>query len=167
MTDTITAKFEGLDELTRRLRAVGAGTQAVFREAAEAGAQVVQRHANANAPGPHIGVVVDVQSAERAVASIGPKKEKWFYRFREFGTKEHGPKHKKTRFQSYLKKVGSTVSDKRVSMLRWYEGGQPIFARKVRGVSAKPFLQPAMQRTDEIVEAVGEVYRRAILEKTG
>lgn len=167
MADTISAKFEGLDELTRRLRACGAGTQAVFREAAEAGARVVQRHANANAPGPHIGIEAAVENAGRAVASIGPKKEKWFYRFREFGTKEHGPKHKKTRFQSYLKKVGSTVSDKRVSMMRWYEGGQPIFARKVRGVSAKPFLKPAMERTEEIVEAVGEVYLRAILEKTG
>ncbi|MDL1909695.1 hypothetical protein FBQ81_03225 [Chloroflexi bacterium CFX6] len=167
MTDTITTKFEGLDELTSRLRACGAATQAVFREAAEAGAQVVQRHASANAPGPHIGVEVVVESSGRAVASIGPKKEKWFYRFREFGTKGHGPKHKKTRFQSYLKKVNSTVSDKRVSMLRWYEGGQPIFARRVRGVSARPFLQPAMQRTDEIVDAVGDVYRRAILEKTG
>lgn len=167
MSDTITAKFEGLDELTRRLRATGAATQSVFREAAEAGAQVIQRHANADAPGPHIGIEVKVESTVRAVASVGPKKEKWFYRFREFGTKEHGPRHKKTRFQSYLKKVGATVNDRRVAMLRWYEGGQPIFARKVRGVSARPFLQPAVKRTDEIVEAVGEVYLQAIMEKTG
>lgn len=167
MSNAITTKFEGLDTLTRRLRATGAATQAVFLDAAEAGARVIQRHANANAPGPHIGIEVKAENAERAVASVGPKKEKWFYRFRESGTKEHGPKHKKTRFQSYLKKVGATVSDRRVAMLRWYENGQPIFARKVRGVSAKPFLQPAMQRTDEIVEAVGEVYLRAIREKTG
>jgi HK97 gp10 family phage protein len=166
MSGTITTKFQGLDELTRRLRATGAATQSVFREAAEAGGRVIQRHANANAPGPHIGIEVKVENAERAVASVGPKKEKWFYRFRELGTKEHGPKHKRTRFQSYLKKVGATVSDRRVSMLRWYVNGQPIFARRVRGVSAKPFLQPAMQRTDEIVDAVGEVYLQAIMEKT-
>lgn len=166
MTDKITVTFEGLDDLTRRLQACGAATQAVFREAAEAGAQVVQRHANANAPGPHIGIEVVVENAGRAVASIGPKKEKWFYRFHEFGTKAHGPRHKKTRFQSYLKKVGSTVSDTRVPMLRWYEGGQPIFARKVRGVTARPFLRPAAQRVSEITDAVGEVYLRAILEKT-
>jgi len=167
MSGTITTKFQGLDQLTRRLRAAGAATQSVFREAAEAGGRVIQRHANANAPGPHIGIEVKAENAERAVASVGPKKEKWFYRFREFGTKEHGPKHKKTRFQSYLRKVGATVSDRRVSMLRWYVNGQPIFARRVRGVSAKPFLQPAMQRTDEIVDAVGEVYLKAIMEKTG
>lgn len=167
MSNTITTKFEGLNELTRRLRAVGAASQSVFMKAATAGAQVVQRHANANAPGPHIGIEVKAENAERAVASVGPKKEKWFYRFREFGTKEHGPKHKKTRFQSYLRRVGAKVRDRRVSMLRWYENGQPIFARRVRGVSAKPFLQPAMQRTDEIVDAVGEVYLQAIMEKTG
>lgn len=166
MSNTITTKFEGLDDLVRRLRAVGAATQTVFQDAAFAGAQVIQRHANANAPGPHIGIEVVVENADRAVASIGPKKEKWFYRFREFGTKEHGPKHKKTRFQSYLRRVGATVSDRRVAMLRWYEGGHPIFARKVRGVAAKPFLQPAVQRTDEIVEAVGDVYLQAIMEKT-
>jgi len=167
MSNTITTKFEGLDELTRRLRAVGAATHLVFREAAGAGAHVVQRYAIANAPGPHIGVEIQVESDTKVTASIGPLKHKWFYRFRELGTKAHGPKHKKTRFQSYLKKVGSTVSDRRVSMMRWYQGGQPIFARKVRGVTARPFLQPAMQRTDEIVEAVGEVYLRAIKEKTG
>jgi HK97 gp10 family phage protein len=167
MTGTITTKFEGLDDLTRRLRAAGAATRSVFREAAQAGGEVIQRHANANAPGPHIGIEVKAENAERAVASVGPKKEKWFYRFREFGTKDHGPKHKKTRFQSYLRRVGANVSDKRVSMLRWYQNGQPIFARRVRGVSAKPFLQPAMQRTEEIVEAVGEVYLRAITEKSG
>ncbi len=167
MTGTITTKFEGLDELTRRLRATGAATRSVFRDAAEAGGSVIQRHANANAPGPHIGIEVKAESADRAVASVGPKKEKWFYRFREFGTKAHGPKHKKTRFQSYLRKVGATVSDSRVSMLRWYQNGQPIFARRVRGVAAKPFLQPAMQRTEEIVDAAGKVYLQAIMDKTG
>lgn len=167
MSDTVTAKFTNLSDVTRRLRAVGAASQAVFREAAEAGGRVVQRYAIANAPGPHIGIEVSAESSTRAVARVGPLKTKWFYRFRETGTKEHGPKHKKTRFQSYLKKSGSDLSDSRKSMMRWFVNGQPIFARKVRGVAKKPFMQPAIERVDEISDAVGEVYLQAILEKTG
>jgi len=167
VSDTVTAKFTNLSDVTRRLRAVGAASQAVFREAAEAGGRVVQRYAIANAPGPHIGLEVSAESSTRAVARVGPLKTKWFYRFRETGTKEHGPKHKKTRFQSYLKKSGSDLSDSRKSMMRWFVNGQPIFARKVRGVAKKPFMQPAIERVDEISDAVGEVYLQAILEKTG
>ena len=167
MSDTITAKFTNLNDVTRRLRSVGAASQAVFREAAEAGGRVVQRYAIANAPGPHIGIEVKVESSTRSVAFVGPLKNKWFYRFRETGTKEHGPKHKKTRFQSYLKKSGSDLSDNKKSMLRWFVNGQPIFARKVRGVSKKPFMQPAIERVDEITDAVGQVYLQAILEKAG
>ncbi len=168
---TITTRFEGLDALTRKLREVGAASRSVFREAAEAGAHVVQRHAIANAPGPHIGVEIEVESGTKATASIGPLKHKWFYRFREFGTKAHKAKkgRGKRSFYSYLKKIGRSdlAATEPVPVMAWKQGGQSIFARKVRGVSAKPFLQPAIQRTDEIVDAVGAVYLRAIKEKTG
>lgn len=164
---SVSARFVNLNDVTRRLREVGAAGERVFREAARSGGAVVQRHAIANAPGPHIGLEVITESPTRAVVAIGPLKEKWFYRFRESGTKEHGPRHKKTRFQSYLKKSGSTLSDSRKSMMRWYSGGKPIFARRVRGVAKKPFMQPAIERVDDISTAVGKVYLDAIMEVTG
>lgn len=163
---TTSTRFEGLDALTQKLREVGAASQAVFMQAAETGGRVVQQAAIMNAPGPGIGIEVALEGG-KAVASIGPLKSKWFYRFREFGTKAHGPKHKQTRYQKDMKRAGIGTSDKRRSMMRWYAGGSPIFARRVRGVAAKPFLQPAMERTDAIVGAVGNVYMNAIREKTG
>ncbi len=173
MSRTITTKFEGLAELTRKLRATGAATQSVFREAAEAGAMVIQRHANANAPGPHIGIEVKVENTKRAVASVGPEKEKWFYRFHEKGTVAHRAIGKASNvnsrsFKRYLKRIGrSDLANTIRPMMRLGPPGTKIFAHRVQGVAKRPFLEPAIQRTDEIVEAVGEVYLRAIKEKTG
>ena len=164
---SVHATFPNLDAALRQMREVGAASQRVFRQAAETGGRVVQQAAIANAPGPGIGIEVEVESSTRAVASIGPLKSKWFYRFRETGTKAHGPKHKQTRYQKDIKRAGIGTSDKRRSMMRWYQGGSPIFARRVRGVAAKPFMRPAMERTGEITEAVGAVYMAAIREKTG
>jgi HK97 gp10 family phage protein len=135
----------------------------VFRDAAEAGAKVVQSRANSDAPGPHIGIDVDIDG-QRAVAKIGPLKAKWYYRFREFGTQAHGAKRKSTRFQRWAKRQRISVTDTAKPAMRWFENGQPIFRRKVSGIPARPFLQPAMQHPGAIIEAVGAVYLKAIEE---
>jgi HK97 gp10 family phage protein len=167
---TIRATFTNLDEITRRLRAVGAASESVFRQAAEAGARVVQNSAISNAPGPSIGVEVEVESSTRVVASVGPLKDNWYYKFFEFGTKAHKAKATSAkRFKRYLNKIGRAdlAASEPVPMMSWGQGGQAIFAKRVRGVAKKPFLEPAIQNVDGITAAVGDVYMRAILEKTG
>ncbi len=168
---SVSAKFVNLNDVTRRLREVGAAGERVFREAARSGGAVVQRHAIANAPGPHIGIEVTTESPTRAVVAIGPLKEKWFYRFRESGTKAHNAKGSKESrsFKRYLKRIGreDLAATEPVPVMRFYSGGKPIFARRVRGVAKKPFMQPAIERVDDISTAVGKVYLDAIMEVTG
>lgn len=171
MSDSIKATFPNLDDVTRRLRAVGAASQSVFMQAAEAGGRVVQRAAIANAPGPHIGINVEAESGTRAVASVGPLKSKlaFFYRYFEFGTKAHKAKGtaEDRAFKKYLRKIGRQDLVNTEPHMTMRSGGLWKTPKKVSGVTAKPFLRPAMERTNEIVEAVGNVYLAAIKEKTG
>jgi HK97 gp10 family phage protein len=173
MSGTVKVTFQGLDTLTQRLRAVGAASQAVFCQAAEAGGRVVQSAAIANAPGPLIGLDVKAESNTRAVASVGPLRgnHSFYYRFFEFGTKAHSATGKaddtnSRSFKRYLKRIGRTDLASTVTprmMMR--SGGGWKTPQKVRGVAAKPFLRPAMERVEEITSAVGAVYEQAILEK--
>lgn len=165
MSDAIRMDFNNLDEITRRLRAVGGASESVFRNAAEAGGRVIRTAALSNAPGPEIGIEVVVESSSRATVSVGPLKNKWFYRFFETGTKAH--KARKSAFTKYLNRIGRTdlSATEPVPLMMWV-GGR-FFAKKVKGVAARPFMKPAMERVDEISDAVGQVYLQAILEKAG
>jgi hypothetical protein len=169
VSNNIQVTFPNLDDVTRRLRAVGAASQLVFRDAAEAGGRVVQKAAIANAPGPGIGIEVAAESSTRAVASVGPLKNKWFYKFHEKGTKAHkatGKGSESKSFQKYLKRIGrSDLASTIQPMMRLGPPGVAIFARKVKGHSGKLFMEPALKQVGEISAAVGEVYLDAILEK--
>lgn len=164
-----------LDEHNRRLKRLEAVTRIeVVSRALLAGGSLIQRAANAKAPGPHIGIEVlkgaKLMRGWRSAApqgikpdalyvAIGPVKEKWWYRFFEFGVKSHGvARRKRTRYQQNLRKQGVSISkarkyrtgakQKRTTAstrpaMVFTIGGKLIFARKVRGFAAKPFLRPA------------------------
>jgi len=165
MSDAIKMDFKNLDEITRRLRAVGGASESVFRNAAEAGGRVIRTAAISNAPGPSIGMEVMVESSSRATVSVGPLKNKWFYRFHETGTRAH--KAKKSAFTKYLNRIGrSDLSATEPTPMMMWVGGK-FFAKKVSGIAARPFMKPALERVGEISDAVGAVYLQAILEKAG
>ncbi len=113
-------------------------------------------------------------------AVIGPDTQHWYYRFAEYGTKAHGVgKRKRTRYHQYLGKQGvktsaarkmktgaqqrRSVASTRPAMVFTIDG-KLIFARKVRGKAAKPFLRPAMDsKGDTAINAVGVVMGAEIL----
>ncbi len=138
-----------------------------------AGGGVLRDAAESRAPGPHIACEVMTGSQlargwkkasaagvkpEALYAVIGPEEKFWYYRFAEYGTKAHGvSRRKRTRYQQYASKnrmkrstlksyrtgQGRSVSRMKPVMV-WMEGSRLIFARKVRGQPAKPFLRPAV-----------------------
>lgn len=132
---SVSLEWKGLDELQNKISYLSdSEARSVFRQGVSAGAKVVRDYAKASAPGPEI-IFKTKSSADSAEAEIGPVKAKWYYKFAETGTQAHGPKRKKNKF------------------MRWNENGKLILARRVRGVRAKPWLQPALNDHLEEVEA--------------
>lgn len=111
--------------------------------------------------------------------AIGPDKAHWYYRFSEYGVKAHAVKRRKrTRYQQNLTKQGVRISkarkmatgakqkrttgSTRPSMVFTVDG-KLIFARKVRGFGAKPFLRPAADsQGPAAVQALGKALKREI-----
>ena len=116
-----------------------------FRIGVAEGAKVVKKYAQSGAPGPGIAFKTLRGGPEYGTALIGPNAKNWWYDFFEWGTKEHGPKIK-GRKAMVLKKTGSG-----------------IFARKVRGITARPFMRRALEsHVDEIYRAIVAGYEKMI-----
>jgi HK97 gp10 family phage protein len=177
--------FKRFEKELRRLEIIARAE--VVRRALQAGGDVIHDAAEARAPGPHI-VTKIVTGAElmqgwksSAAAQglkpgslyiiIGPDKDHWYYRFAEYGIKAHGVKRRKrTRYSQYLKAQGVKASQAKkykigkrsVSMTRpamvFTIDGKLIFARKVKGSAARPFLRPAVDtQGDTAMQRVGDV----------
>lgn len=140
--------------------------EAVIFKALQNGGEVIQGAAEGRAPGPHI-VTVTMTGAELLrgwksgskqgvkadglYAVVGPDKDHWYYRFTEYGVKPHGVKRRKrTRTQQTARVARKKRSELSPSIrnarpvMSWNVGGRQIFARKVRGYAARPFLRPAV-----------------------
>lgn len=111
--------------------------------------------------------------------AVGPDRKHWYYRFKEYGVKAHSVRRRKrTRYQQNLRRQGIRISKARkmrtgAKMARTTGSTRPamvftidgklIFARKVRGYPAKPFLQPAVSSQGEnAIKALGGVLKREI-----
>lgn len=184
----ITIDPKSLAEFNRKLeRLAQAVREEVVKTALAAGGAVVQSAAEQKAPGPYIGVEVmkgsELMKGWRSGAAqgikpnalyvaIGPDKEHWYYRFHEYGVKAHGvSKRKRTR-----KEINARIEQGRTArarLKREYAGKRPamvfsidgklIFARKVKGYAAKPFLRPAADsQGPAAMQAIGQVLKREI-----
>ncbi len=152
------AKFKDqLKELTRAAR------KEVIEEALQAGGEIIYDVAASRAPGPYVVLRIvggrtlrkkvdarmeSVVKANGKFAVIGPDRKHWYYRFVEFGAKEHEIKPKN----------GKALK---------FEGrdGEQFAKRIVRsgGVKMRPFMRPAVDgRGTDAVNAMGVVLKREI-----
>ena len=177
-----------LEEHNRKLRKLaGAVREAVVREALAAGGGIIQSAVKAKAPGPYIGIEVvkggQLSKKWRSAGAqgvkgnalyvaIGPDADHWYYRFSEYGVKPHGVKRRK-RTRKEIQLRTSSSREARGAIRRQFAGRKPamvftvggrwVFARKVRGFAAKPFLKPAAEsQGNAAIQAVGEVLGREI-----
>lgn len=184
----ITIEPKSLAEFNRKLeRLAKAVREEVVTLALAAGGAVIESAAEQRAPGPHIGVEVmkgsELMKGWRSGAAqgikpnalyvaIGPDKEHWYYRFHEYGVKAHSvTKRKRTR-----KEIDARIAqgrEARSRLKRQFAGKRPamvfsidgklIFARKVKGYAAKPFLRPAADsQGPAAMQAIGAVLKREI-----
>jgi HK97 gp10 family phage protein len=165
--------------------------QAVRREVVEqalaAGGSVIHDAAEGKAPGPFIGLEIMTGSelmkgwksagaqgivSNGIYAVVGPDDKHWYYRFSEYGVKAHGVKRRKRtkkeitlRAQSprsMRRSIKKSFASRRPAMV-FTIGGKLIFARKVKGQVARPFLRPAMDsQGSAAVNKMGEVLGREI-----
>lgn len=137
--EPIRITLEGGPELVAKLKEMGIRVQDVLEPAVQAGAMLVRDSASGQAPGPHIEMQTTKRTAKMVEVSVGPTKEKWYYRFAETGTSAHGPKKK--RFMAF----------------------DGIFTTHVSGVPARPFLRPAADsQGDAATDRMGAEWRVAI-----
>jgi HK97 gp10 family phage protein len=165
--------------------------QAVRREVVElalaAGGSVIHDAAEGKAPGPFIGLEIMTGSelmkgwksagaqgivSNGIYAVIGPDDKHWYYRFSEYGVKAHGvKKRKRTKKEitlraqsprSMRRSIKKSFASRRPTMV-FTINGKLIFARKVKGQVARPFLRPAMDsQGNAAVNKMGEVLGREI-----
>lgn len=139
--------MEGGEELKAKLRALGQAVVRINREAALAGAEVIEDAAEMRAPGPHISKEVVRADENQAEVAIGPDKEHWYYQFTETGATRHEIKAAKGGVLAFLGDSGLVITKK---------VDHP-------GMAAKPFLRPAMNtQRDAAKDKAGEVFREEI-----
>jgi HK97 gp10 family phage protein len=164
-------------------------------EALMAGAKVVKAAQQKRAPGPYIEIefVKNVASLAKGGASglmkktlsgharyvaIGPDKAHWYYRFRESGSKVHGAKRKRTRYQQFASKNGIKARDLRTfakmgnrkagrlkPAMSWVQNGERVFVRMVRGISANPFVRPSVDENEAAINGAMIKVLRSEIEK--
>ena len=160
------ASLADFERAMKRLEA--AVRREIVEKALLKGGGVIHDAAEAKAPGPHIEVEIMTGSelmkgwssagaqgikSDGIYAVIGPDIKHWYYRFSEYGVKAHGVKRRKrTRKEITLRaesprssrrSIKKSFAGKRPAMV-FTIGGKLIFARKVRGHAAHPFLRPAV-----------------------
>jgi HK97 gp10 family phage protein len=137
-------EISGDRELKRKIEQLKGRARAALLDAAEAGAGIIKRAAEPNAPGPHIEIGNEKVKGGVAEVEIGPDREHWYYRFFEFGAGQHEIKGSPLVFEG---NSGTVVTGK-VS--------HP-------GMAAEPFLRPAADKNeDEVRDEAGKVFRREI-----
>ncbi len=146
MGDFVKMKLEGADQLLKALDEIDKQAKKVLKEAGKAGGAVFKEAAQENAPGPGIVAVVEKSSMGKVEVAVGPRKEKWYYRFFETGARPHeiAPKGEVL----HIPGVGR----------EFYES-----ASATGGVQAKPFLRPAFDtKREAALKAFGEMIWQAI-----
>ena len=139
-----TVRIDGLDELKRQLRRLGADVKKELEAAMVYGAGFIQIEANRLAPAPHIGIEVEKAGREQVSVAVGPTKEKWYYRFFELGAQPHEITGRPLTFE---------VEEDLVRPWKVHHPGMP----------ARPFLRPAFdRRKDKAIEGIADRLRQRI-----
>lgn len=169
---------QSLADMLKALRTLAlAARREVVEKALLAGGNVAQAEMQKRAPGPYIEVeFVRGGSIKKGTASgsekkaiqltgvyvaVGPDSDHWYYKFTDSGTKAHGvTKRKRTRMQQHTRRRDLTLRARNLKpAMAWKQGGRWIFTRKVRGMSARPFMQPAMDAAhNDIMAAIGQTF---------
>jgi len=147
---TVSVKIDGMDELLVKLRRLGDSAEKYVELATKIGAEFIRDEAIGRAPGPEIHDVMAQRTASSATAYIGPDRKHWYYQFFETGAGGHEIKG-----NQYLAFVGNQGL---------------VITKSVQhpGVSAAPFLRPAIQgNQNEITRRMGAAFKRAIDEVAG
>lgn len=184
----LTIEPKSLAAFQAKLKRLGQATRAeVVTEALEAGGMIIHNAAEQKAPGPHIEIEVMKGSQlakkwrsagaqgikpEALYVAIGPDSDHWYYRFHEYGVKAHSVRsRKRTRKEITARATQGRTAYR--SIKRQFAGRKPamvfsidgklIFARKVKGYAAKPFLRPAADsQGGAAMQAIGVVLKREI-----
>jgi HK97 gp10 family phage protein len=165
-------KLAQLKEVTR---------EEIAKKALLAGGEIVKNEMITRGPGPGIDMQFKPPAdlwkggADREIKqtiakgglylAVGPDKAHWYYRFTEFGVQPHEVrKRKTTRNQRAARKVGIKRADmakgkrRAKPVMSWVQGSERIFARKVSGFAAKPFIRPAIDNSAaETTKAIAQV----------
>ena len=146
MTDQITVRIEGGNEIAQWLNEIGVSAGDVLEAATLAAAEAVRVEAQALAPSSDgIEKAVQKKSRKRVEVDVAPDKAHWHLKFFETGTQPHEvrPKDKKA-----LPVPG---------------GAYPFANAHVGGMAAQPFLRPAADtKEDAAAGAAGDVFKRAM-----
>ena len=146
MGSSFDVKLEGGEDLIAALRRMDVNVKSELRAAVSAGAEIVREAANGLAPGPHIAMRVAKATQTVVEVDIGPKAEKWHYRFFETGAAPHEIKGKP--LLAFQGERGLVVT--------------PIIPMHP-GMGASPFLRPALESNEgTATDAVGAKLRSTI-----
>lgn len=144
-------KVTGTEKIEQNLKKmiVGEVIRAALIKVVTAGAEVLLEEAASNAPNPSdVGMRVTTKTKTKAVAKVGPVKDKWYLRFMETGATRHEIKGYPLIFEGVSGDVIKT------------------FAVDHPGMAARPFLRPAMDRKgDEAMEAGGKAFWNAMVKQ--
>jgi HK97 gp10 family phage protein len=136
--------LEGAEELLAKLAEMGAAVMTVVWQAAEDGATVIKDRANDLAPGPNIELQFHKTAPGLADVAIGFPKDKYYYQFFETGTTAH------------------EISPQNRQALHGFGTDAFSAGHVVGGISARPFLRPAIDEGGE--QAKAAVGRRLVVE---
>jgi len=146
MGSSFDVKLEGGEDLIAALRRMDVNVKSELRAAVSAGAEIVREAANGLAPGPHIAMRVAKATQTVVEVDIGPKAEKWHYRFFETGAAPHEIRAKGNRLR--------------------FEGERGLVVTpgvSHPGMGASPFLRPALESNEgTATDAVGAKLRSTI-----
>lgn len=139
-----TISLIGAEELIAKLAALGAAVMTVVWESAEDGANVIKDRANDLAPGPSIEIQFHKTVPGQADVAVGFPKEKYYYQFFETGTTAH------------------EISPTNREALHGPNQDEFSMGHGVSGISARPFLRPAIDENEEAIKAA--IGRRIVAE---
>lgn len=145
--------FEELDKVLAAIDQSVFGT--AVKNAAWAGAGVIEEAAKRYAPGPHIIRVSVSESNSVVEIAIGPDEDHWYYVFFETGVSAHEIPVAKNQGEVILHFQGS---------------GGDVYVYKVShpGMAAKPFMRPAVDTSREkAMRTVGQELLINILRAAG
>lgn len=128
--------MEALNKAFKKLPDRIAGN--VLAAGVRAGAQVIRKAAIENLGGAKKDIVISKSRSPKGTAKykVGPSKDKWYLKFKEFGTKPH------------------TINSKGIMT-----DGMTVFGRTINhpGQAAKPFLRPAIdEKSHAALQAMGK-----------